>query len=98
MKATNRPDRETRRRVARMEARQALAREQRRRRLRDNIYAGTAGALVLALAVSLQIFWFSSNPTAEDMSLLEDQAKVGSGEPAAPAIPDPSPAEPITTP
>ena len=94
MKVSNRTDREARRRAARMEARQALARNQGRRRLKDNVYAGIAGALVLALAVALQVFWFSSNPTAEDLALLESQAKAGSSETgSASAIPDPSLAE-----
>ncbi|WP_312181367.1 peptidylprolyl isomerase [Arthrobacter sp.] len=94
MKVSNRTDREARRRAARMEARQALARNQGRRRLKDNVYAGIAGALVLALAVALQVFWFSSSPTAEDLALLESQAKAGSSETgSASAIPDPSLAE-----
>ncbi|WP_404799708.1 peptidylprolyl isomerase [Arthrobacter gallicola] len=88
---TNRTDRETRRRVARMEARQALVREQGRRRAKDNLYAGIAGALVLALAVALQVFWFSSNPTAEELALLESQAKATpAATDSASAIPDPS--------
>ena len=70
-----------------MEARQALAAGQARRRLRDNVYVGAAGALVLALAVALQVFWFSSNPTAEDLRLLQEQAQV-SGSPSE--IPDPA--------
>jgi len=69
-----------------MEAKQAFARELRRRRLRDNAFAGAAGLLVLALAVALQVFWFSSNPTAEDLEQLREQVRV---EQSAPA-PDPS--------
>ena len=94
MKVTNRTDRETRRRVARMEARQVFTREQGRRRLKDNVYAGIAGVLVLVLAIALQVFWFSSNPTAEDLALLESQAKVAAAKTGSePTVPDPSLAE-----
>ncbi|MCC3297814.1 peptidylprolyl isomerase [Arthrobacter caoxuetaonis] len=90
MKVNNRTDRETRRRVARMEARRALAAHQGRRRKMDNVYALTAGALVLALAIALQVFWFSSNPTAEDLELLQREAEAAPATSAPSAIPDPS--------
>lgn len=91
MKVTSRTERETRRRVTRMEARHALAQEQGRRRLKDNVYAGIAGVLVLVLAIALQVFWFSSNPTAEDLELLENQAKAAAEETGSElSVPDPS--------
>jgi len=65
-----------------MEARAAFERELRRRRLRDNAFAGAAGILVLALAVALQVFWFSSNPTADDLERLRDQAQIEQSAPA----------------
>ncbi|KPN18480.1 hypothetical protein [Arthrobacter sp. Edens01] len=87
MKPSNRASRAARQRQARMAARQELAAEQKRRTLRDNVYAGAAGALVLALATALQVFWFSSNPTADDLELLREQSRV----PAVTETPAPVP-------
>ena len=87
MRAANQNNRTARQLRVRMEAREAFERELRRRRLRDNAFAGAAGMLVLALAVALQVFWFSSNPTADDLEQLRDQARI---EQSAPA-PSPSP-------
>ncbi|MBF4995325.1 peptidylprolyl isomerase [Arthrobacter gandavensis] len=87
MKAGSKSTRTSRRRLARKEAKEAFAREQRKRRLRDNAFAGAAGALALALAVALQVFWFSSNPTADDLAALRQGAQAGQG---ASAIPDTS--------
>ncbi|WP_237687343.1 peptidylprolyl isomerase [Arthrobacter jiangjiafuii] len=101
----SRQDRETRRRIARMQARRALLQSQAKRRKRDNIFAATAAALVLALAVALQVAWFSSNPTPAENELIERQAGTPEAtadptESASPAsdgnatnIPDPSAAE-----
>ncbi|MCC3279138.1 peptidylprolyl isomerase [Arthrobacter sp. zg-Y40] len=82
--AANSTSRENRRRVARMEARRAFAAARARRRKRDNLFAGAAALVVLALAVALQIAWFSSNPTADELALLKEQAGVGL------EVPDPS--------
>ena len=87
--AANRTNREDRRRVARIQARRAFDVSRSRRRKRDNLFAGAAAAVVLALAVSLQISWFSSNPTAEELALVKEQA--GAGLPRE--IPDKSLAE-----
>lgn len=91
--AATRQDRETRRRIARMQARRDLQQSQAKRRIRDNLFAGAAAALVLALAVALQVAWFSSNPTPEETRLIEQQAA------AADADPPPAPtAEPTAEP
>ena len=87
MRAANQNNRTARQLRVRMEARAAFERELRRRRLRDNAFAGAAGILVLALAVALQVFWFSSNPTADDLAALKLEAQAGQ---SASAIPDPS--------
>jgi len=80
-------NRAARQRLARKEAKEAFTRALHKRRLRDNAFAGAAGALVLALAVALQVFWFSSNPTADDLAALKLEAQAGQ---SASAIPDPS--------
>ena len=82
MRAANQNNRTARQLRVRMEARAAFERELRRRRLRDNAFAGTAGLLVLALAVALQVFWFSSNPTADDLERLRDQSQIEQSAPA----------------
>lgn len=84
--AAHRPDRQTRRRIAQMEAKRKLRRDQASRRRRDNILAAVALAAVLGLAVSLQAVLFSSNPTAEQMELLQTPLPVPENSP----IPDPS--------
>lgn len=89
--ASNRQDREARRRIAQMEAKRALRTEQAKRRKRDNVFAAAGAGVVIALAVALQLTVFSSNPTPAEMELLETPL-------AAPAtegtnigdIPDPS--------
>ena len=98
--AAPRQDRETRRRIARIQAKRALQQSQAKRRKRDNVFAGAAAALALALALALQVAWFSSNPTPEESRLIEQQAAAASSDPAAPsdpatapAVPDPSLAE-----
>lgn len=93
--AAQRPDRENRRRIARMEAKRALRLRQEKRRKRDNLLAGAAAAVVLALAVALQILWFDSNPTPAEMKLIEEQAQAApAADPSATAaaqnIPDPA--------
>lgn len=89
-----RHDRETRRRIARMQARRDLQQNLRKRRIRDNVFAGAAGVLVLTLAVALQIAWFASNPTPEETRLIEQQSAADAApEPADAAIPDKSTAE-----
>ena len=92
--AAPRQDRETRRRIARMQAKRDLAQRQAKRRKRDNLFAGTAGVLALALALALQVAWFSSNPTPEETRLIEQQAAAGETNGAAPGpVPDKSAAE-----
>ena len=98
--AAPRQDRETRRRIARIQAKRALQQSQAKRRKRDNVFAGAAAALALALALALQVAWFSSNPTPEESRLIEQQAAAAPSDPAAssdpaaaPAVPDPSIAE-----
>ena len=90
----SRQDRETRRRISRMQARRALLQSQADRRKRDNIFAAAAAALVLALAVALQVAWFSSNPTPAETELIERQAGTPeeTADPTAPAT-DPAPTE-----
>ncbi|MER1996236.1 MAG: hypothetical protein ABTA24_07035 [Arthrobacter sp.] len=95
MRAANQNNRITRQLRTRIEAKQAFNTELRRRRFRDNAFAGAAGILVLALAAALQVFWFSSNPTADDLELLRENAQV---EQSAPANPDPSPEQGATAP
>nr|WP_231713222.1 peptidylprolyl isomerase [Arthrobacter sp. zg-Y769] len=72
-----------------MEARKAFAAARAKRRKRDNLFAASAAAVVLALAAALQVSWFSSDPTAEELDLLRDQASVAD----LPEVPDPSMAE-----
>ncbi|MGW9404859.1 hypothetical protein ACWGQ2_12950 [Arthrobacter sp. NPDC055585] len=92
MRAANQNNRTARQLRVRMEAREAFERELRRRRLRDNAFAGAAGMLVLALTVALQVFWFSSNPTADDLEQLRDQARIEQSAPApSPEQASPSP-------
>ena len=98
--AAIRQDRETRRRIARMQAKRILLLSQAKRRRRDNLFAGTAGVLSLALAVALQVAWFSSNPTPEQTRLIEQQAAAAASptgpapdQATAAAIPDKSTAE-----
>ncbi|CEA08236.1 putative peptidyl-prolyl cis-trans isomerase [Arthrobacter saudimassiliensis] len=84
---TKRIDRETRRRIARMEARRVLAAAQVRRRRRDNLFAGLAGVLALVLAVALQAFWFSNDPAPDDLALIRDQQERDAR--TAAGVPDP---------
>ncbi|MDM7989422.1 peptidylprolyl isomerase [Arthrobacter sp. zg-Y877] len=86
---TSRTSREDKRRVARMEARRAFAAARTARRKRDNVFAASAAAAVLALAVALQVSWFGSNPSAEELALLREQAAVADVR----EVPDPSLAE-----
>lgn len=96
--AVDRRGREMRRHINQIEARRELKQAQERRRRKDSIVAGTVAAAVLALAVALQVFWFSSNPTAAQMDVLEETPGVAETATAAPTanssnIPDPSIAE-----
>lgn len=86
---TKSTDREARRRLARMQARQEVAAGQVRRRRRDNLYAGLAGLIALALAVALQISWFSNDPTPNEMALIRDQQRQDAAAAEAASIPDP---------
>ena len=97
--AAPRQDRETRRRIARIKARRDLLVAQAKRRSRDNLFAGAAAGLVLALALALQVAWFSSNPTPEETRLIERQAAASDSptadpgtDPTADPSADPTPA------
>lgn len=94
----NRSGREMRRHISQIEAKRELKKAQVQRRRRDSLIAGIAAAVILVLAVALQLFWFSSNPTAAEMDALEETpgvAESAAAEPTANAsnIPDPSAAE-----
>ena len=96
--AVDRRGREMRRHISQIEARRELKRAQELRRRKDSTVASIAAAVVLALAVALQIFWFSSNPTAAQMDVLEETPGVAETATAEPTvngsnIPDPSIAE-----
>lgn len=82
--ATDRRGRERRRYISQIEAKRELRRVQDQRRRKDSTIAGIAAAVALAIAVALQLFWFSSDPTAAQMDDLSD----------APGVVDTSPADP----
>lgn len=93
--AVDRRGREMRRHISQIEARRELKRAQEKRRRKDSTVAGIAALAVLALAVALQVFWFSSNPTAAQMDVLEEAPGVAESPAAEPTengsnIPDPS--------
>lgn len=95
--ARNRPDRETRRRIALMEAKRGLRQQQVARRKRDNIAAGAAIAALVAGGVAVQLTVFSSNPTPSQVEQvrqgLEDPEAVPSTSANAAQIPSPEIAE-----
>lgn len=70
--AADRRGREMRRHIEQIEAKRELEQAQILRRRRDSVFAGVAAAVVLALAISLQLFWFSTNPTAAQMDIIDD--------------------------
>ncbi|WP_253905666.1 peptidylprolyl isomerase [Arthrobacter sp. H5] len=77
-----------------MEAKRTIREHQVSRRKRDSLIAGLAAVVVLAVAISLQIFWFSSDPSAAEVDALDDAPGVQETPPASPAaIPDPSTAD-----
>jgi peptidyl-prolyl cis-trans isomerase B (cyclophilin B) len=85
-----------RRHISQIEARRELKRGQGKRRRRDNMVAGVAAAATLALAVVLQLLWFSTDPTGAQVEALEEApGVVETAEPTANSsnIPDPSIAE-----
>ncbi|NYE94314.1 peptidyl-prolyl cis-trans isomerase B (cyclophilin B) [Psychromicrobium silvestre] len=95
MAASKSTARETKKRIAQMEAKRELRQGQRKRRLRDNIVSAAAVVMVLGLAVVLQLTVFASNPTADQVA----QAQAGLSDPATtsasptaslPAVPNPS--------
>lgn len=55
-------DREARTRLRAYQARQSLHRSRAKRRVRDNVIAGVAAVVVIALAVLAQILYFSGGP------------------------------------
>ena len=93
--ARSRHDRETRRRIARMEAKRDLRRQQAARRKRDNIIGGAALAALVAGGVIVQMTVFASNPTPSEVEQvrqgLEDPQGVASPPPSANAAGIPSP-------
>lgn len=84
-------------RLERMEAKQSLRSEQNRRRRRDNLSSGIAIALVVGLALVLQLTTFRTNPTAAQMAAIEQSMQVPSDEPSEDASPATSSASPSTT-
>lgn len=96
--AIDRRGREMRRHISEIEARRELKRTQEKRRRKDSTVAAVAAIAVLALAIALQMFWFSSNPTAAQLDALEETPGVTESATAQPTansanIPDPSVAE-----
>jgi peptidyl-prolyl cis-trans isomerase B (cyclophilin B) len=83
--AANRPDRETRRRIAQMEARRALRNDQLRRRRRDNLAGGITLAAAVAVGLVLQLAVFGSNPTAEQLQRVEEELQAADPEASASA-------------
>lgn len=65
MAASKRDARESKKRVAQMEAKRILRETQGKRRLRDNVVTAVAAVLVIGLAVILQLTVFTNNPTSE---------------------------------
>ncbi|ABY23725.1 peptidyl-prolyl cis-trans isomerase [Renibacterium salmoninarum ATCC 33209] len=63
MVASKRDARESKKRVAQMEAKRVLREAQGKRRLRDNVIGAVVAVLLIALAVVLQLTVFSTNPT-----------------------------------
>ena len=70
--AVDRRGREMRRHISQIEARRELKRDQGKRRRKDNMVAGVAAAATLALAVVLQLLWFSTDPTGAQVEALEE--------------------------
>ena len=68
MAANDRQAREERARLRTYQARQEVHRRSVRRRRRDNVIAGVGLAVVLALAVGAQLFYFSGGPGATEAS------------------------------
>jgi len=63
--ASKRDARESKKRVAQMEAKRVLREAQSKRRRRDNVVGAVAAVLLIALAVVLQLTVFANNPTSE---------------------------------
>jgi peptidyl-prolyl cis-trans isomerase B (cyclophilin B) len=84
-------DRETKRRIAQMEAKRALRADQIKRRKRDNIIGGVTIAVLVIVGVLLQLTVFGTNPTAREV----DQVREGIEEPIPgdSASPDPAGAQ-----
>jgi peptidyl-prolyl cis-trans isomerase B (cyclophilin B) len=81
--AANRPDRQTRRRIAQMEARRALRSEQARRRRRDNLVGGAVLAAAIATGLVLQLLVFGTDPTAAQLQQAEAGLEVPDAEASA---------------
>ncbi len=94
MAASSRSAREAKRRVAQMEAKRELRREQDKRRKRDNVLAIGAGAAFVVVALVLQLTVFSSNPTEEEVKA----AEAGLATPSATASAPPANADNIPKP
>lgn len=75
MAAKKRDARESKKRVEQMEAKRVLREAQGKRRSRDNVVGAVAAALVIALAVVLQLTVFANNPTSEEYAATQDGLK-----------------------
>ncbi|MCZ2402744.1 peptidylprolyl isomerase [Paenarthrobacter sp. Z7-10] len=71
MPTSNKDAREARKRIAQMQAKEALRREHKLRSKRDNVVSVVAIGAAVALAVVLQITVFSRNPTAAQTAAVE---------------------------
>ena len=85
MAASPRETREAKRRIQQMEAKRELRRDQEKRRKRDNLIAGSAGAAAVVLAVVLQLTVFAGNPTEEEFAAAEAGLASSSATPSASA-------------
>jgi peptidyl-prolyl cis-trans isomerase B (cyclophilin B) len=85
--AARRENRDMRRRVAQMEAKRALRKDQLRRRKRDNIIGASAIAVAVAAGVVIQLTVFDNNPTPSEIekvrSGIEQSTPSGQASPRA---------------
>ncbi|NKX49847.1 peptidylprolyl isomerase, partial [Arthrobacter deserti] len=71
--AANRPDKQTPRRIAQMEARRARRNDQARRRRRDNVAGGNVLAAAVVAGLVLQLAVFDTDPAAGQLQRLEEE-------------------------
>lgn len=96
--AAKRENREMRRRIAQMEARRALRRDQLQRRKRDNIIGGSAILAAIAAGVLIQLTVFNSNPTPAEVEQLRRGLEETIPDPGASASPQATNAAHIPSP